>query len=127
MERSGDNNDRRHGLEKGSKMCPEIYQRALPVELVEVSSIGETPIRPPHQRDSNVSEILTDHSGSILRVQLNCPARTNAMILSMSVADAIAGVVPAPLPPDDTVVKHEITEQAFRDDGAVCRTDQRPA
>jgi hypothetical protein len=49
------------------------------------------------------------------------------MILSMSVTDAVAGVVPAPLPPDDTVVKHEITEQTFGDDGAVCRADQRPA
>jgi hypothetical protein len=49
------------------------------------------------------------------------------MSFSMSVTDAIAGVVPAPLPPDDTVVNHEIKEQAFLDDGAVCRADQRPA
>jgi hypothetical protein len=49
------------------------------------------------------------------------------MIMGMSVTDAIARGVPAPLPPDDTVVRHEITEQAFRDDGAVCRADQRPA
>jgi hypothetical protein len=49
------------------------------------------------------------------------------MTLSMYVTDAIAGVVPASPQLDDTVVKYEITEQAFRDDGAVCRADQRPA
>lgn len=27
-------------MEKGSKMCPKIYQGTLPVDLVEVSSIA---------------------------------------------------------------------------------------
>jgi len=60
-----------------------------------------------------VSESLTDHSGSILRLQFNCPVRTNGMPLSMCVTDAIAGVVPVLPQPDDTVVKYEITRAGF--------------
>jgi hypothetical protein len=93
----------------------------IPILYVAIQTLRE------QARGKPQAVILTDHDGSILRVQLNCPARTNAMILNMSMTDAIAGVVPAPLPLDDRVVKHEITEQDFHGDGAVCRADQRPA
>jgi hypothetical protein len=59
-----------------------------------------------------VNKILTDHSGSFFRIQLNCPAGTDAMPLSVYVTDAIAGVVSAPPQPDDTV-KYEITRTGF--------------